>query len=186
MPVDIETRRLKDHTDINTAYSNEELTLDSSTYGTRNITVGNLTRQINGDNNISSLGDGTPSGAILAVDNKVAQTNTKIGNTDISEYADGTVSGILANFAIINVTIPANGWSNVAPYTNAVNVAGITSLDKMIYLGYVPSNTPSDNIAIGQAASRLDYGITGDGTITWYALENKPPITFSVALMRGY
>lgn len=186
MPVDIETRRLKDHTNINSAYSDEEITLDSSAYGTRNITVDNFKRQINGNNNISELGDGSPTGAILAVNDRLDQTNDMIGSADISDYADGTVTGILANFAVMNVTIPANGWSANAPYTNAVTVQGITTFDKMIYLGYVPSNTPSDNVLIGQAASRLDYGITSADTITFYALESKPSIDFTVALMRGY
>ena len=186
MPTDIETRRLNDHTNISEANYDEELILDSSTYGTRNITVQNLTTQILGNNNISSLGDGTPTGAILELDEKATRADTKMGNTNISSYADGTVTGILANFATIDVEIPVSGWSNVAPFTNTVRVNGITALDKIICLGYVPSDTPSENINISQAASRIDYGITGENTITWYALELKPGMTFSMTIMRGY
>lgn len=186
MPVDVETRRLNDHTNITQANDDEELILDSSAYGTRNITVNNFKKQIIGDNDISSLGDGTTTGSILAINNDVEDMNDTIGNSSISSFGNGTVTGILNNFAIQNVLIPVSGWSENAPYTNTVTVSGMTALDKVICLGYVPSDTPADNVAISQAASRLDYGITGEDTITWYALTSKPAITFSVAIMKGY
>lgn len=186
MPTDIETRRLNDHTNVTEANYDEELILDSSTYGTRNITVDNLKNQIIGNNNISELGDGTPTGAILQLDEKATRADTKMGSTNIAPYRDGTVTGILASLAVQNILIPANGWSAAAPFYNTVNVAGVTESDKIICLGYIPSSTPSDNILIGQAASRIDYGITGDGTITWYALELKPDRDVTMAIMRGY
>lgn len=186
MPTDIETRRLNDHTNVTEANYDEELILDSSTYGTRNITVQRLTDQILGNNNISQIADGTPTGAILELDEKATRADNKMGTTNIAPYRDGTVTGILASFAVQNVLIPVNGWSAVAPFSNTINVAGITESDKIICLGYVPSNSPSDNILIGQAASRIDYGITGDGTITWYALELKPDRNITMAIMRGY
>ena len=186
MPTDIETKRLNDHTNITEANYDEELILDSSAYGTRNITVDNFKKQIIGNNNISLLGDGTATGSILAVNNSVEDVNSTIGSSSISAFGDGTITGILNNFAIQNVLIPVSGWSENAPYTNTVTVTGMTALDKVICLGYVPSDTPADNVAISQAASMLDYGITGEGTITWYALTSKPTITFSVAIMKGY
>lgn len=186
MPTDIETRRLNDHTNVSAANYDEELILDSSTYGTRNITIENLTNQILGDNNISAIGDGTPTGAIVELDEKATRTDDKMGNTSIAGYADGTVTGILANFATVDVLIPANGWSNVAPYTNTTRVNGVTALDKIICIGYVPSDTPSQNILISHAASKVDYGVTGENTITWYALELKPDIDFRLTIMKGY
>ena len=186
MAVDVETRRLNDHTNITEANSDEELILDSSTYGTRNITVNNFKKQIIGDNDISTLGDGTVTGGVLSINNDVDGLSNKMGNTNISAYGDGTVTGILNNFAIQNVLIPVSGWSENVPYTNTVTVNGMTAQDKVICLGYVPSNTPSDNIAIAQAASLLDYGITDEDEITWYALSGKPSITFSVSIMKGY
>ncbi len=186
MAIDVGTKRLNEHTDITQANNDEELILDSSTYGTRNITISNFKKQIIGDNDISSLGDGTPTGSVLALDDEITDIKTELGDSNISTYGDGTVTGILNNFAIRNVQIPVGGWSANAPFTNTTTVSGITAQDKIICLGFVPSNTPSDNIAISQAASRLDYGITGTDTITWYALEAKPNITFSVAIMRGY
>lgn len=186
MAVDIETRRLKDHTNIVQANQDEEIILDSSSYGTRNITVDNFTKQLLGHNNISDYGDGTPTGAIVNTNERLNQTNEKIGDTNISGYADGTVTGILANFATMNVLIPANGWSDEAPYHNTINVAGITALDKIICLGYVPSNDPAENILISHAASRLDYGVTNEDTITWYALELKPERDITMTIMRGY
>jgi hypothetical protein len=186
MAVDVLTRRINEHINIVEANNDEELILDSSAYGTRNITVDNFKKQMIGNNNISSLGDGTPTGAALALNGKIEGTKDIIGDTTIAAYGDGTVTGILDGFSIKNVEIPVAGWSSNAPYTNTISVNGITAQDKIICLGYVPSNTPSDNIAIAQAASRLDYGITGQGTITWYALEAKPTITFSVSIMKGY
>lgn len=186
MAVDVETRRLNDHTNITEANYDEELILDSSTYGTRNITVNNLKNQVIGNNNISSLGDGTPTGAILELNEKATRADTKMGSTNISSYRDGTVTGILASLATQTVTIPASGWSVSAPFTNTVRVNGVTALDKIICLGYVPSNTASDNIALSQAASRIDYGITTENFITWYALELKPDIDVTVTIMRGY
>lgn len=186
MPTDIETKRLNDHTNITEANYDEELILDSSAYGTRNITVDNFKKQIIGNNNISSLGDGTATGSILAVNNSVEDVNSTIGSSSISTFGDGTITGILNNLAIQDVAIPVSGWSENAPYTNTVTVNGMTARDKVICLGYVPSNTPSDNIAIAQAASLLDYGITDEDEITWYALNGKPSITFSVSIMKGY
>jgi len=186
MAVDIETRRLKDHTNIVQANQDEEMILDSSSYGTRNISIENFTRQILGNNNISEYGDGTPTGAIVNTNERLDQTNNRIGDANISGYADGTITGILANFATMNVLIPANGWSDEAPYHNTINVAGITALDKIICLGYVPSNDPAENILISHAASRIDYGITNEDTITWYCLELKPEIDITMTIMRGY
>lgn len=186
MPVDIETKRLNDHANVSEANYDEELILDSSTYGTRNITIENLTNQILGDNNISAIGDGTPTGAIVELDEKATRTDDKMGSTNISGYGDGTVTGILANFATQEVAVPANGWSNVAPFSNTVRVNGVTALDKIICVGYTPSDNPSTNVLLSHAASKIDYGITGENTITWYALELKPDIDVTLVIMRGY
>jgi len=186
MPVDMNTRRLDDHTNVPEADPNEEITLDSSQFGTRNITVENFTNQIIGGNDISNIGDGTPTGAIVELDERLTEAEDTIGDTDISAYADGTLTGILANFATQNVTIPVSGWSDVAPFSNTVTVSGISASDKIMCLGYVPSNTPEDNVLIAQATSRLDYGITGNNSITWYALELKPEMTVTVVIMKVY
>lgn len=85
-----------------------------------------------------------------------------VGNTELA--------GIVRNFT---GTISAEGWSDTAPYVQAVAVDGITA-DMSPIVDIVLSDD-ADMAKSEQAAwSCITKAVAGDGVITFFCYENKP------------
>lgn len=89
------------------------------------------------------------------------------------------------------VTIPADGWSAVYPFTNTVSgVEGMTADTNVHLVGlYVPPGAELDQVqdwnrAIGFLMSNTEETATGEGTVTFLAYK-KPESDFTVVLEGG-
>lgn len=67
------------------------------------------------------------------------------------------------------------GWSNSAPYTQAVNVTGITGNDApIISPGDLSSKTAANYAALIKNFAMIDRAVTSTGKITFYCYRKKP------------
>lgn len=84
---------------------------------------------------------------------------------------------------VISVTLLANGWSNTAPYTQTVAVAGMTA-DKDFLAPYVvPTGNESDDLAAQAALSCISGGTTDTDSVTFYCYDEKPTTTITVFMV---
>ena len=83
----------------------------------------------------------------------------------------------------VNITIPASGWSNAAPFANRVAVAGVSAKDN-VDITFIPAQgaTNAQNIAAWEGYVNINYSVTEDGAIVFYALEEKPGVNIAVAV----
>ena len=83
----------------------------------------------------------------------------------------------------VNITIPASGWSNAAPFANRVAVAGVSAKDN-VDITFIPAQgaTNAQNIAAWEGYVNINYSVTEDGAIVFYALDEKPGVNIAVAV----
>lgn len=87
----------------------------------------------------------------------------------------------------INSFLVHNGWSSTAPYTQTVNVNGILASDTPLAYPYKPDEFTDDNMrACLESWDCVDRIVAGDGTITAYGYDEKPPdnIAFMIKIVR--
>lgn len=81
------------------------------------------------------------------------------------------------------ISLPAAGWSTVAPYTQMAAVAGITAENNPLLIKAIPDGaTPAQVKAYNKAFGMIDEGITANGTITFKCYNKKPTIDLTVGL----
>lgn len=88
----------------------------------------------------------------------------------------------------VTVTLAADGWSSTAPFSQTLEVAGITDSDNPIAKEvYDQSITLDAQKEIKKQTGYIDYGVTADGTVTFICLTNKPSvnITLTLSFMSG-
>lgn len=79
--------------------------------------------------------------------------------------------------------LAAENWSDTAPYTQTVEVTGITAADEPIISLLLADNADGTSTkAQNKAWGFVDKGVTGDGTITFYCYNKKPAVDFSVGI----
>lgn len=84
---------------------------------------------------------------------------------------------------VISVTLMAEGWSNTAPYTQTVAVAGMTA-DKDFLAPYLePTGNESEDISAQVALSCISGGTTDTDSVTFYCYEEKPQTTITVHMV---
>lgn len=72
-------------------------------------------------------------------------------------------------------TLTAAGWSGSAPYTQSVNVSGITANDApVISAGAPSSHTAANYTTLIKNYAMIDRAVTGSGKITFYCYRKKP------------
>lgn len=80
-------------------------------------------------------------------------------------------------------SVPSSGWSSSAPYTQTIEVEGITEDDEPTISLYLAGSPSSANVkAMNKAYGMLDRAVTGDGTITLYCYNKKPATTYTIAI----
>lgn len=86
-------------------------------------------------------------------------------------------------FETKTVVIPASGWSNSVPYSNSVSVPGVTAEDN-IDMTFRPTEgaTNGQNVYSYESYVSINYADTGDGVVTFYAMEEKPKNDITVAI----
>ena len=85
----------------------------------------------------------------------------------------------------IEVSLPASGWSDAAPFSQRVAVAGVKASDNLIVSPCTPKSLETSAVKIRRKmAGMITDGETEDGYVTFYCGEKKPTEDFSV-YMRG-
>lgn len=87
---------------------------------------------------------------------------------------------------VIHVTtlpLLASRWSSTVPYTQTVDIEGITVTDNPIVSLHIPDAATSANVkAWNKAFGMVDEGVTGNGQITFKCYNKKPSVDFTVAV----
>lgn len=84
---------------------------------------------------------------------------------------------------VVPVTLPASGWSAVAPYTQTVMVKGLTAADNPLLVKVIAGGaTPEQVKAYNKAFGMIDDGDTADGQATFKCYSKKPTIDIIVGL----
>jgi len=82
---------------------------------------------------------------------------------------------------VTEVTLTATGWSSSAPYTQTVNVAGITETDRPIVSLYLPDGITAANVDLQEKAfDCVNRAVSGAGKITVYCYKKKPTKDFQI------
>lgn len=84
---------------------------------------------------------------------------------------------------LIEVNVPASGWSDTAPYSQRVAVAGLKATDNPVLSSCTPKNLDAAAVKIRRKmAGMITDGETEAGYVTLYCGEKKPMEDFSVYL----
>ena len=79
-------------------------------------------------------------------------------------------------------TLSATGWSSSAPYTQTVNVAGITATTNAL-ADYEHSAVADTEEALAEAWACISYFMQGAGTVTATCLSDKPTTALTLKLI---
>jgi hypothetical protein len=109
------------------------------------------------------------------------QEGDQFGASDIN----ATNAAVNRLGAAVSILIPASGWSEDAPYTQTVDVEGVTAEDVPVIGICIDDGTASSDVKVqSKAWSCVDRAVTGDGTVTFYCYNKKPADDFRV-VMKG-
>ena len=100
--------------------------------------------------------------------------NDPTADTDAARkaYVDSAVS-------IKTAALTASGWSESAPYTQTISVAGVVA-EKPPHVAPVYSGNTDADIALKEACAAVTYATPGAGTITFVCLEDKPGVDIPI------
>lgn len=84
---------------------------------------------------------------------------------------------------VTEVTLTAAGWSSTAPYSQVVNVAGITENDRPTVGLYLPDGITAANVDLKEKAfDCVNRAVSGAGKITVYCYNKKPTTDFQIQI----
>lgn len=103
------------------------------------------------------------------------------GDIFTPEHINATNKAINRINNVAEVTLTAAGWSSTAPYTQTVNMAGITENDRPIVSLYLPAGITAENVKLqSKAYDCVNRATTGVGNITVYCYNKKPAVDFQI------
>ena len=84
---------------------------------------------------------------------------------------------------VTEVKLTAAGWSSSAPYTQTVEIPGVTADDRPIVSLYLADGiTAAEAKLQSKAYGCVDRAITGSGNITVYCYNKKPAADFQIQI----
>lgn len=90
---------------------------------------------------------------------------------------------LMKTFNEVIVTLPASGWTNTAPYSNKVTVAGVTNEDDIILGKATDKNSTAAQVELwGELSSLISSAVVGTGYVTFYSATERPTQDFKVKL----
>ena len=90
---------------------------------------------------------------------------------------------LMKTFNEVIVTIPAGGWTNTAPYSNKVTVAGVTNEDDIVLGKATDKNSTAEQVELwGELSSLISSAVVGTGYVTFYSATERPTQDFKVKL----
>jgi hypothetical protein len=113
----------------------------------------------------------------------VAGESTKTFLGKVKKFFSDTKDWIERCGDVVQVTLPASGWSATAPYTQTVVIAGLSAEDNPILVKTIPAGaTPEQVKAYNKAFGMIDDGDTADGQATFKCYNKNPTIDLTVGL----
>ena len=110
----------------------------------------------------------------------------KLSSSGISEFKDKreTFDAYFDQFSKVRyVKVLKDKWSSVAPYTQKIDVVGITEEDNPVYDLYIKDEVNAETGAsLKEAYGYLDRLKTGNGSVTLYCYSDKPTVDFEIKL----
>lgn len=113
----------------------------------------------------------------------------EIGDIFSADDINATNKAVLQNNSEIilikgtkKITVPASGWSNLAPYTQSIGAPG-TQDDISLIIGgpYLGDNPNIETVrARKKAFGYVDRVVSGNGIITLYCYGSKPAVDFDI------
>ena len=140
-----------------------------------------------GETDTGVLAEGTNGRGITSVDKTSSVDNV---DTYTITYSDTTTSNFDVTNGITTIStdkvdytcvFKATDWSSSAPYTQTVNVTGITA-DINPRIDIIISDGVSLGIKEEAAFACVTRGVTGDGTLTLYCYEEKPTVDMNIMI----
>lgn len=129
----------------------------------------------------------------------MADSVTNIGGSFVSKTGD-TMTGPLTiptptayghavnkdyvDTKTVSATLSASGWSDTAPYSQSVTVAGLTDA-RRAHAHPVYSGTLETDLAIKEACACVSYAKRSGTTVTFYCLEDIPETDIPVEVEVG-
>jgi len=90
---------------------------------------------------------------------------------------------LMKTFNEVIVTLPASGWTNTAPYSNKVTVAGVTNEDDIVLGKATDKNSTAEQVELwGELSSLISSAVVGTGYVTFYSATERPTQDFKVKL----
>lgn len=81
----------------------------------------------------------------------------------------------------VSVSLKYSGWTSTAPYTQTVNVPGVTAEDAPVIGILIADGTTAASVKLqNKAWACVDRAVTGAGTVTFYCYNKKPGNDFTV------
>lgn len=98
--------------------------------------------------------------------------------------SEDAATNLYNQLSSISVELTADGWSDEAPYSQTVTVAGMESTFNYEPMYVDPVGVQEIDEANQEALACVSYMITGDGSVTAYCYEDKPTTTITVHAQR--
>ena len=122
-----------------------------------------------------------PSGAASIEDINNLQSQINVIKTDVGDLQDS----VEKLETLVEVALPASGWSSAFPFTQSVAVQGFSDNDTpALVMDIDQTATVAEIKAYKKAFGLIYYGVVASGNVTFYATA-KPAIDIKVALS-GY
>ena len=107
------------------------------------------------------------------------QEGTPFGANDVNAIT----KSVNALYQETIVTIPANAWSNSAPYSQKVSVPTVKATDSVsMGKAHTKTSSPSDIETYDEMAALITSAEVTDGFVTFYCAAEKPSRDFKVKL----
>ena len=138
---------------------------------------------------LAPYSSGTPYDMTLKPVIAVSKADSVSFSPDSGAYADiATVTALQTQISgmlrIVDITVPASGWSSTVPYTQTITVDGMKSTDTpLIGPALDKTTTAADVKAYKKVAGLIDGGDTTDGAIELYCNTAKPSVDAKIRLM---
>lgn len=157
-------------------YTAQELTNDQKAQARNNIEAGTSNISQNDLNNLETNINNNISNNYVKYTGE--QTLTSAQKTQTRNNIGAGTSNITSTDS--NLTFTASGWSSTAPYTQSVNITGLTSTDVPIIDFDYSSATVETYENLEENYNKILRFVSGNGTLTAYCYEAVPEIDVKI------
>lgn len=112
-----------------------------------------------------------------------ATAEAAAATAEAAKTAAEEATAAIAEAAVFHATVvlPVNGWTDAAPYTQTVQVAGILETDQPHY-GVIYSADTATALAEKEAFAMVDDLDTAAGSVTFTCFESVPAVNLTIQL----